>query len=71
MVFFHLIIGLEMKRLPEHVRVVSEQGNEFEHLYTELSSNEIKDDWIYILESGTGEHINKTYVYETEDGKAL
>ena len=62
--------AVELKKLPEHIRVFSEQGEEFEHLCTELSSDEIGDDWIYILESGAGEIMYKTYVYETEGDKA-
>lgn len=67
--FTYPCCGVKLSAVPENMKVVSTGGYEFECLYVYLDKTEIEPDWIAVFEDGAGEIMQKTYVYETPDGK--
>lgn len=62
-------VGIYLSALPSSIRVIDESGNELDCLDTYVKEDEIEPGWIAVIQNGSGEVMNKTYVYETVDGK--
>jgi len=67
---------LELDRLPEDLKVVEANGNEFPNAFDEAEDSsedvsyrmDVPDGYIAVLISGAGEMMRDTYVYKTETG---
>ena len=60
--------GIRLSILPDSISIKDMAGNEFQELYVALSEDNIDDGWIACLSDGAGEIVEKTYVYELDDG---
>ena len=67
--FTYPCCAVRFNKLPEKIKVVSEDGKELDLLYRRLSYTTIEDGWIAFLAAGSGEMTRETYVYETGDGR--
>jgi len=67
--FTYPCCAVRLSKLPKTVKVVSNDGSEFECIYYYNRPSEIENGWIAVLENGGGEIVQKTYVYRTADGK--
>ncbi|MBO4449953.1 MAG: protease complex subunit PrcB family protein [Clostridiales bacterium] len=61
--------AVRFSKLPKSIKVVSDKGQEFKCLYYYNEASEIEPGYFAVLENGSGEIIQKTYVYKTPDGK--
>ena len=61
--------AVRISKLPKDMKVVSNDGKEFECLRYYDAATAVKEGWIAVLENGGGEIMMKTYVYLLEDGK--
>ena len=60
--------GVELSALPDEIKVVTADGYELECLYLYLDATEICEGYFAVIEDGSGEIMQKTYVYELSDG---
>ena len=60
--------GVELSELPDDIKVVTTDGYELECLYLYLDATEIGEGYFAVIEDGSGEIMQKTYVYELSDG---
>ena len=67
--FTYPCYGVVLSKMPLTVNVISDTGYEFDCLYVYIEEQEIEPGWFAVLENGAGEFLQKTYVYETVDGK--
>ena len=67
--FTYPCCAVRFDKLPKTIKVVSKDGTEFECLYYYNAAAEIENGYIAVLENGSGEIVQKTYVYQTADGK--
>ena len=67
--FTYPCCAVRFDKLPKTIKVVSKDGTEFECLYYYNAAAEIESGYIAVLENGSGEIVQKTYVYRTADGK--
>lgn len=61
--------ALETDRLPENIEIVTQNGDVFECLDTQLDASSIEKGWLCVFEDGAGEMMRQTYVYELPDGR--
>ena len=62
-------VGIYLSALPSSIKVIDESGYALDCLDTYVKENEIEPGWIAVIQNGSSEVMNKTYVYETDDGK--
>ena len=67
--FTYPCCAVQFNKLPKTIKVVSEEGNEYECLYHYDAASEIEGGYIAVIQSGGREINQKTYVYQTADGK--
>ena len=67
--FTYPCCAVQFNKLPKTIKVVSEDGSEFECLYHYDAASEIESGYFAVIQSGGREINQKTYVYQTADGK--
>lgn len=67
--FTYPCCAVEVSKLPDEIKVIGDNGYEYQRLFTRLDKTEIKDGWIAYFADGCGELMYRTYVYETGDGR--
>ncbi|MCR5616633.1 MAG: protease complex subunit PrcB family protein [Saccharofermentans sp.] len=67
--FTYPCCALETDKLPETISVVTQKGDAFERIDTQLDGSEIDKGWFCVFEDGAGEMMRQTYVYELPDGR--
>ena len=67
--FTYPCCAVRLSKLPKTVKVVSKEGAEFECIYYYDSASKVENGWIAVLENGSGEIVQKTYVYKTDGNR--